>query len=358
MTPSRYRRLVTSLALALLLAPAAATAAIRIASWNVRHLGWDNEMNYQSVALVMSRFDFIAVQEVMDAAAAERVEAQLEDITAEEWGLLASEPVGRSSYREGYAMLWRESEVEYLGGATSYIDRRDIFAREPLSARFRATETGKPFVVATVHVTYGDSIADRVPEIRALDDYWQWLGNTYPETPRLLMGDFNMAPDHPAWAEFDAFADPLITQGATTLSEDNGEYASLYDNIWIGQKVKGVCSVGIARFPEWLGISHAQALDHVSDHAPVYAVLGQVVVSTAPFPGAEGFPGGNPEAMCIDLNRASADRLIQLVHIGPMRASMIVGGRPWESVAALVALDGIGEESVQDILAQGLLCSH
>lgn len=347
---------------AFLTACAATSSGVRIASWNVRHLGWDNGMNYQAVALVMSRFDFIAIQEVMDAEAAERIETRVEAITDEEWELLTSDPVGRSSYREGYAMLWRKREIEYLGGATLYIDRRDVFAREPMSAHFRTRDTGKAFVVATVHITYGDSIADRVPEIRALDDYWRWLGENYPDTPRILMGDFNMAPDHRAWREFDSLAEALIISGATTLSEDNGEYASLYDNIWIDDKVTGVSSAGIAHFPQWLGISHAQARDHISDHAPVYVVLGQAMVSTAPFPGVHAAPDGatdgrQPKVVCIDLNKAPVEQLTQLTHIGPSRAAAIIQGRPWESVEALVALEGIGEERMEDIQDQGLLCN-
>ncbi len=51
--------------------------------------------------------------------------------------------------------------------------------------------------------------------------------------PRLLTGDFNMSSTYAAWTAFDAFADAAMTRGATTLSEEDNEYASLYDNIWI-----------------------------------------------------------------------------------------------------------------------------
>lgn len=52
------------------LTAAPAAAGIGIQSWNVRHLGWDTELNHRAVARVIGLFDLVAIQEVMDAAAA------------------------------------------------------------------------------------------------------------------------------------------------------------------------------------------------------------------------------------------------------------------------------------------------
>lgn len=93
---------------------------------------------------------------------------------------MASDDLGRSSHREHYGFLWREREVEYVGGAAVFLDHRDVFAREPYSARFLDRDAGTEFAAATVHVFYGDSVGDRLPEIEALADYWQWLEEAYP----------------------------------------------------------------------------------------------------------------------------------------------------------------------------------
>lgn len=109
------------------------------------------------------------------------------------------------------------------------------------------TVNGQPIhlTLATVHITYGDSKADRTDEIRHLDGYWQWLGQTF-EGKRILMGDFNMAPADRSWRAFDAMAKPALTNGASTLG--NHGYVHLYDNIWTAGDLP-ITSSGIADYP-------------------------------------------------------------------------------------------------------------
>src|SRR5690554_1895035 len=135
----------------------------------------------------------------MNADGIERLKSHLETATGEEWGLLYSHLIGRGSYQEKYGFLWRRSEVDYLDGAVVYLDDRDVFAREPMSARFQMSN-GLRFVVTGIHVLFGKSRADRIGEIDALTDYWLWLQDIYPEDDAIfLMGDFNLAPQDPAW---------------------------------------------------------------------------------------------------------------------------------------------------------------
>ncbi|MDF5997414.1 hypothetical protein P4200_35870 [Pseudomonas aeruginosa] len=68
-----------------------------------------------------------------------------------------------------------------------------------------------------------------------MESYWAWLESIYPETPVMLVGDFNMSPSHPAFSGLSQHATPLITKGATTLSAREGLYANLYDNIWVSR---------------------------------------------------------------------------------------------------------------------------
>jgi len=59
---------------------------------------------------------------------------------------------------------------------------------------------------------------------------------------------------------------------------------------------------------------------------------------------------------CVDLNTASRDDLQRIVHIGPGRADQIMALRPLASVEDLLAVSGIGEARLQDILEEGLAC--
>ena len=128
------RTLLLSLLLSTAVVPA--LAETRIASWNIRNLGWDNGKDYAALAEVGSRFDLIAMQEVMSEEGVGRLEAALEARTGTDWDRLCSHLIGRGSYREMYCFTWREDRVSWVEGAVVYTDDRDLFAREPFSAVF------------------------------------------------------------------------------------------------------------------------------------------------------------------------------------------------------------------------------
>lgn len=338
--------------------PLVAVADIVIGSWNIQNLGWDNDKRYDKVAHVAGHFDFLAIQELMNETALERLEQAVEATTGESWSAMASHALGRSTYREHYAFLWRDSAVEYDSGAVVFIDHRGAFAREPFSAQFRSRRSGQAFAAATVHVTYGSSIGERLPEIEALADYWQWLGEVYPDTPRLLLGDFNLNPDHPGWEPLrDHGVVPVITTGATTLGLFDGRYANLYDNVWKRPGALDVSERGILRFPELFGIGHERARDVISDHAPVYLTLGIATLEPMAFEG-ELDELAPTMSWCVDLNQSPAEVLTELPHVGPARAADILESRPWASPAELVRVRGLGAERVEAIQTSGLLCEQ
>jgi endonuclease/exonuclease/phosphatase family metal-dependent hydrolase len=344
----------TLLAVSTLL-PAVASADAIIGSWNIRHLGWNNDKAMEQVAHVAQHVDFLAIQELMDPAALSQLEQAVEGISGESWSSMASDVLGRSSYREHYGFLWRESEIEYDSGAVVFLDSGDVFAREPYSAKFTALESGQQFAAATVHVVYGDSVGDRLPEIEALADYWGWLEEVYPGTPRLLMGDFNLKPDHAGWSAMRGLgATPAITKGATTLGMSNGVWANLYDNIW-HDDMAPITAKGIIRFPDLLPGEHVTVRGSVSDHAPVWIALDGAELELTAFDGSS-YEAANDAVYCIDLNEASAEQLAELPNVGPVRAGQIIKMRPWDSVNELSRVSGLGAASVRDIEESGLVC--
>jgi len=207
-----------------------------------------------------------------------------------------------------------------------------------------------------VHITYGSSIGERLPEIEALADYWQWLEEVYPDSPRLLLGDFNLRPEHQGWEPLLSLgAVPAITTGATTLGLADGRYANLYDNFWKTPGALEVTNRGILRFPELFGIGHERARDVISDHAPVYLALGNASLAPQAFDG-DSVGLVESGSWCIDLNQSSIEALTELPHVGPARAAQIVEARPWASAGDLVKVGGLGQGRVQEIKASGLLC--
>lgn len=251
-----------------------AAAETRVASWNIRNLGWDNGKDYAALAEIGRYFDLISVQEVMSEDGIARLEAALEARTGTDWDRLCSHLIGRGSYREMYCFTWRADAVSWVEGAVVYTDDRDLFAREPFSAVFETYDRVR-FVATGVHSIYGDSVAVREAEARALRSYHDWLRASFPGLPVLLMGDFNLPPTNPAWAPMGEVAYPLIQQGATTISSVDGRFANLYDNIWVntGEDLP-ITAFGRVEFPrQILRITHEQARERVSDHIPVYVTL-------------------------------------------------------------------------------------
>jgi|AntDeeMinimDraft_5_1070356.scaffolds.fasta_scaffold00517_17 endonuclease/exonuclease/phosphatase family metal-dependent hydrolase len=336
--------------------PLLAHADIIIGSWNIQNLGWDNDKRVDKVAHVAQHFDIVALQELMNEAALAQLEAEVEAISGEEWSSMASHALGRSTYREHYGFLWRDSAVSYDSGAVVYIDSRDVFAREPFSAQFRSDRTGQAFALANVHITYGSSIGDRLPEIEALASYWEWLEEVYPGTPCLLAGDFNLRPSHDGWAPLrEAGAIPAITDGATTLGLSDGVWSNLYDNLWKTPGQLTITDRGIVQFPELFDADHVTARGIISDHAPVWIALGNAELQLTAFDG-RAYEAANDPVYCIDLNDATADQLIELPNVGPARAAQIIDMRPWGGVQSLTRVSGLGTASVGEIEESGLVC--
>ena len=253
-----------------------ASADVSIGTWNLEHLSIRPTKDFQGIAKVARKVDFLAVQELMSVDALQALANELTTQTGKHWSAMASDAVGRSSYKEMYGFVWRDDVVAYEDGAVSYLDRTDTFEREPYSARFRSIKDGTTFVVATVHILYGKNQADRASEIVALSSYWAWLKDTYPGNNQImLMGDFNTPPTSPAWDKLDVSAKPLVLDGKSTLSTTDGTFANLYDNIFVDKQSSiRVKNVQIFDYPKYLGMTHAQGRSSISDHAPVFLTAG------------------------------------------------------------------------------------
>ncbi|SFB80067.1 Exonuclease III [Marinospirillum celere] len=270
-----------------------------IASWNIERLGHGTNKNYEALGQIGAQFDLIAVQELMNREGAVRLHSALEDVTGESWSKIYSEPLGRSTYTEKYAFYWRDSRVdlhESTGQAMTYLDPDDLFAREPYSARFVDLTTNDIFVLATVHIVFGSSISDRTPEIKELSNYVQLLDEVYEGDPTILLGDFNLPPTHQAWSDLKEIGwQPLITEGATTLSGTRQDFANLYDNIWVHESFPiTVNGAGIFNAPAFLGWDFQETRRHVSDHTPVIMMTHAAqlrgsndAVQLSPAPGEE-----------------------------------------------------------------------
>ncbi|SEL65376.1 hypothetical protein [Halomonas daqiaonensis] len=63
--------------------PGLVQADVLIGSWNIKHLGWNNDKAFGQVAHVANHFDLLAVQELMDTSALARLEREVEALSGE-----------------------------------------------------------------------------------------------------------------------------------------------------------------------------------------------------------------------------------------------------------------------------------
>jgi endonuclease/exonuclease/phosphatase family metal-dependent hydrolase len=266
--------------------PSTPAGTLRLASFNVLHLGWNNGKDLSKLAQILARYDVIALQEVMKKSGGARdplvdlktVRRELEAFTGSSWAFQATPgPIGRKTYREYYAILYRTDRVAFTGESRVFSDPNDTFIREPFYATFRAGNFD--FTLVTMHaIGPGDETLD--DEIRALQDVFENIQNeSVCEDDVLLVGDFNTPAGDGDWAALRAI--PPMTNlipAATKTSIGIKGIANAYDNIWMqgnhtSREFTG--RVGAYYFFEDLYAErenpYKAAREELSDHVPVWA---------------------------------------------------------------------------------------
>ena len=283
-----------------------------IATWNVRAFGDLTEKWISSekdtpkrdlhsllcIAEIVSRFDVIAIQEARDNLKALR---HLVHALGPNWGLsLTDVTEGAPGNGERMAFLFDTRRVvpsglacelvvpeEQLGRIGPGALRRQ-FARTPYAVSFRSGK--ETFVLVTLHVLYGESEEERLPEIRAIAEWlagWARDINSWDHN-LIALGDFNI--DRRGDALHDAFIstgldipEDLQEAPRTIFSDpERPELNKFYDQIaWFtGRGGMPALSLRYSRggYFDFTGValtSHAltrsQLSWRISDHYPLWA---------------------------------------------------------------------------------------
>ena len=250
--------------------PARADTTISIASWNIRNISDKSRSDAELgiISLILFRYDFIALQEVIDEMVIGRVQEILKEDFRVDYEFSVSAQVGRNK-KERYAFLWRKDKVESVMEARIYPDSADRFEREPYCGTFK---TGKfDWTICTIHLLYGDSEADRRPELAGLDEVYRDERDSGSEKDVLICGDFNFDPDDAGWAELKAEDGVSFAIGPpmkTTIADK-----SLYDNCWWPEATREIVegSGSVFEFDELMypAGTRKEANRLTSDHRPI-----------------------------------------------------------------------------------------
>ena len=232
-----------------------------IATWNIRALGdltekWESTdedtpkrdlHSLLCIAEIVSRFDVVAVQEAKDNLKALR---HMLKVLGPNWGLsLTDVTEGAPGNAERMAFLFATRRVQLSGLACELVVPQEQlgsigsdalqrqFARTPYAVSFRSGT--KTFILITLHVLYGESEEERVPELKAIAEWlagWARDANGWDHN-LIALGDFNI--DRRGDALHDAFVStgldiPADLQDVprTVFSDpDNPHLHKFYDQI-------------------------------------------------------------------------------------------------------------------------------
>jgi exonuclease III len=176
-----------------------------------------------AIGEIIRRFDVIAVQEVKGNLRSLR---DLMKWLGPNWAFLMTDVnIGAAGNSERMAFIFDRRRVELSGLACELVvpeewleeigsdALRRQFARAPYAVSFRSGR--QTFILVTLHVNYGDSSAERIPELKGIARWMRdWADRTNVWSQNLIaMGDFNIdRKDDPLWQAF--------TSTGLTVAED------------------------------------------------------------------------------------------------------------------------------------------
>jgi endonuclease/exonuclease/phosphatase family metal-dependent hydrolase len=205
----------------------------------MERLGEDAK-DYPVLARVISRFDVVAAEEVMNVRGMQSVLRQL----GPAWSKAMSEASeGSKKYREFYGFFYDE-KIELVKMLGPYPGKRQ-FLRPPYGAEFKAKGSDLTFTLVACHIIYGKSERARVQEIRHLGEVYRYFEG--------LTGSQGTT---------------IIPAKGTTMGASGPGHA--YDHMFLPPALR-VREVS-ADVDYWT-TDFAGSRKNVSDHFPIYLVL-------------------------------------------------------------------------------------
>uniref|UniRef100_UPI00398E6E82 deoxyribonuclease gamma-like n=1 Tax=Pristiophorus japonicus TaxID=55135 RepID=UPI00398E6E82 len=257
--------------------------AFRICSFNVQSFGETKAGNQRTMRIlvkIVARCDICLIMEVRDSkgrALAQLIKELNRFDHSHQYAHVASERLGRASYKEQYVFIYRSDTVT-ITDMHQYRNQQegdpDAFAREPLIVRFYSRGTAiKDFALVSQHTCPKDAVR----EIDELYDVFQEVRKHWGTENVMFLGDLNAGCAYVsarAWKSIRLREEPafhwLIGDGEDTTVREKTHCA--YDRIIVhGSEFYDAVVPGSAKpfnFREKFKLTEEQALE-VSDHFPV-----------------------------------------------------------------------------------------
>ena len=256
-----------------------AAAYLRVVSWNTLHAGYTNSTDWNGYAAqawndfgttsaASNGVDVIFAQEVMYDAAAASIASALTAVSGYTWDFRVTEAIGRSSYKERYAVFFRTDRVTLLS-STVWTDTGDKFEREPQIVKLRQIQTGADFTFINWHTVFGETAARQAEIAEIASVFSSVQSGSSSDQDVILLGDHNRDATSPWWANLTAVS-PVVSFRVNDLTSINTScaFASAYDHFWFQASY----------LSEYSSSGRDYAADmcflrDLSDHAPVFLSL-------------------------------------------------------------------------------------
>jgi endonuclease/exonuclease/phosphatase family metal-dependent hydrolase len=277
---ARWQAVVLGAALAVVSWNAAAGSYLRVVSWNLLHAGWSGQTHWPGYAAqAWEKFgssstspngvDIVFAQEVMYADSAASIASALSARSGVSWDYRVTAALGRSSYKERYAVFFRPDRVQLLSH-TVWNDSGDHFEREPQIVKVRHVQTGADYTFINWHTVFGTT-AQRQAEIERIATVFKSIQDASgSDQDVILVGDHNRDATSAWWNNLTSLA-PTVgykVNEYTTINSSCG-YASRYDHFWFqATYVTEYSTSGRDYIADLCAFRN-----DLSDHAPVYLQL-------------------------------------------------------------------------------------
>lgn len=243
-----------------------------IASFNTLRLG-KSKKDYYQFSKILSRFELIGLQEVMNENSLKILKGNLEKITGKKWEYHISEkPVGRGEYKEYFAYIWQREKVS-LKEIVGYYkkEKEKDFEREPYGVWFKVGEFD--FIYVLAHSIFGKKERERILEASRYILVYEFFQKKVPgEDDVIIAGDFNLPANnrgfskllrHPEQIEYVLNPDvDLTTLGKKSL-------VNSYDNFFISRKNTKEFT-GRYGIYNYIKDNYDDIKSYISDHLPIY----------------------------------------------------------------------------------------
>ncbi|MCG6962340.1 MAG: endonuclease/exonuclease/phosphatase family protein [Acidobacteria bacterium] len=288
---------------------------VLVATWNLRAFGgltekWISEpgdspkrdlQSLRVIAEIISHFDVIALQEVRANLKALR---HMVKALGPSWQFLITDVTkGDAGNGERMAFMFDTRKVALSGLACELVVPKEQldkvgpealneqFARIPYAVSFYSG--GRTFILVTLHIKYGDTAQDRVPELKAIGQWmadWARDVNAYDHN-LIALGDFNIDrindPLYQAFTAAGLTPAPDLQNKPRTLFANPAapDLSQFYDQIAWFPKDSGAPALSLTYrtggnydfIPTAMPSRHLDKTDlswHISDHYPLWAEFG------------------------------------------------------------------------------------